>query len=125
MYNYEDILAQLKDGANADDIANNFIEALNKAQKEYEDQAAVNAAEAEKLTDTSFLLETVRDYLAQYYPNIKINGADTPEEFIALMDNVAQIQTTFSTVLKDVAERPRKNRKSKDPLDEILHSFGF
>ena len=125
MYNYEDILAQLKDGVSADNIANNFIDALNKAQKEYEDQAALDAAEAAKLADTSSLLEIITDYLAKYYPNIKVSGAETPEDFIALMDSVAQIQTTFSDAMKEIKGYPRKHRKSKDPIEEFLSSFGF
>ena len=129
MYNYEEILAQLKNGANADDIANSFIEALNKAQKEYDDQAVVDAAQAAKIADTSSLLELITDYLAKYYPNIKFSGAETPEDFIALMDSVAQIQTTFSAAMKEMAEQPKfkshKHRKSKDPIEEFLTSFGF
>ena len=132
MFNVDELLGMMNSGVSADEIASIFTEALNAAQKQkkIEEEQAAQAhqkekEQAEKLDDTSLLLETVKDYLAQYYPNIKISGADSPEEFIALMDNIAQIQTTFSTVLKDAAERPRKNRKSKDPLEDLFRSFGF
>ena len=83
MYNYEEILAQLKDGANADDLADSFVKALNAAQEELRKAAQEEETQAAKIADTSSLLEIITDYLAKYYPNIKFSGAETPEQEVS------------------------------------------
>ena len=124
MYNYEEILAQLKDGANADDLADSFVKALNAAQEELRKAAQEEETQAAKIADTSSLLEIITDYLAKYYPSIKFDSANTAEDFIALLDNVAQIQTTFSDFLEKAPKR-KACKHCGDPIEEFLTSFGF
>lgn len=76
MFKVEDILARLQSGEDANDIANEMVNALNTAndqfQKEEEEKAKVKAAkahakEAQKMQDLQEIIDLVHDFCIEYY----------------------------------------------------------
>lgn len=78
MINKEDILAMLRDGKDADDIAKQLVDALNDAQADYADEKAKEAEakakaeeeaqiEADKIDDMQVILDLIHDFILEYY----------------------------------------------------------
>jgi hypothetical protein len=76
MFKVEDILARLQNGEDANDIANEMVNALNTAndqfQKEEEAKAKKAAAEAhakeeQKLQDLQEIIDLMHDFCIEYY----------------------------------------------------------
>ena len=76
MFKVEDILARLQNGEDANDIANEMVNALNTAndqyQKEEEAKAKAKAAEAhvkevQKMKDLQEIIDLMHDFCINYY----------------------------------------------------------
>jgi len=120
-YTPESILAQLEAGRSADDIAAEFTRGLNDAldlqkEKEKEAKAAAEARkladakrEAEKaeadrkhqaqLRDTEDLLDHFFDYMADYYPETKLE-LGTAEDLVKMLDAWAKFSVTLDNTKK-------------------------
>ena len=119
-YTPESILGLLEAGHSSDELARAFTDALNGAlelqeKKEKEQAAAEEArrkadearakAEADKarkrkqqIADGEDLLEHIRDYLNEYYPNIKFEDPMTGEKLIDLIDGYTKVEKLFKNM---------------------------
>ena len=74
MFNTDELTAALQNGANPDEIAKSFTDALNtaiKAQKEAEEKAAKkNKIHAERVEALQGIVDAVEDFIAGFYPDM-------------------------------------------------------
>ena len=92
MFKVEDILARLQNGEDANDIANEMVNALNTANDQFqkEEEAKRAAAEAvkgkelQKLQDLQEIIDLMHDFCIEYY-------CDTDED-------INTVQAAFATL---------------------------
>ena len=74
MFNTDELTAALQNGANPDEIAKSFTDALNtaiKAQKEAEEKAAKkNKIHAERVEALQGIIDAIEDFVADFYPDM-------------------------------------------------------
>ena len=109
MFNYEDILAQMKTGVSAEAIAKEFTDALNKACEVQEKEAF----EEGRLHEASVVANAFNNYAAKYYKDkftYKLTAEDIDEVFEAL------------AAVFDTADKLLKTPASKS-VDDIFNNF--
>lgn len=72
MFKVEDILARLQNGEDANDIANEMVNALNTANDQFQKEKEAKAAEAQaketqKLQDLQEIIDLMHDFCISYY----------------------------------------------------------
>lgn len=60
----EDILARLKNGESVEDIAKEFADALNEAEKTYNEE---HMQTVERAGDAAMIIEDIKDYMVKYH----------------------------------------------------------
>ena len=74
MFNTDELTAALQNGANPDEIAKSFTDALNtaiKAQKEAEEKAAKkNKIRAERVEALQGIVDAIEDFVENFYPDM-------------------------------------------------------
>ena len=74
MFNTDELTAALQNGANPDEIAKSFTDALNtaiKAQKEAEEKAAKkNKIRAERVEALQDIIDAIEDFVEDFYPDM-------------------------------------------------------
>ena len=74
MFNTDELTAALQNGANPDEIAKSFTDALNtaiKAQKEAEEKAAKkNKIHAERVEALQGIIDAIEDFVENFYPDM-------------------------------------------------------
>lgn len=74
MFNTDELTAALQNGANPDEIAKSFTDALNtaiKAQKEAEEKAAKkNKIHAERVEALQDIIDAIEDFVEDFYPDM-------------------------------------------------------
>ena len=74
MFNTDELTAALQNGANPDEIAKSFTDALNtaiKAQKEAEEKAAKkNKIRAERVEALQSIIDAIEDFVEDFYPDM-------------------------------------------------------
>lgn len=122
MFNYEDILAQMKNGTTPEDIAKAFTETLNKAiQKQEEDNKAKEAAAkvaAEKVKDAEAIGKALSAYMKKYH---NVDRAPlSSEDVMGLIDMVAG----WDIKVKDLGNGMAITMKGlEDSVDKVIDKF--
>ena len=74
MFNTDELTAALQNGANPDEIAKSFTDALNtaiKAQKEAEEKSAKkNKIRAERVEALQGIIDAIEDFVEDFYPDM-------------------------------------------------------
>lgn len=122
MFNYEDILAQMKNGTTPEDIAKAFTETLNKAiQKQEEDNKAKEAAAkvaAEKVKDAEAIGKALSAYMKKYH-NVDCAPLSS-EDVMGLIDMVAG----WDIKVKDLGNGMAITMKGlEDSVDKVIDKF--
>lgn len=114
MFNTDELTAALQNGANPDEIAKSFTDALNtaiKAQKEAEEKAAKNKARAERVEALQGIIDAIEDFVADFYPDMydaKVFESFDAEELdkvvLEAYDEVKRMAPLFDS-LKDLEKQ--------------------
>ena len=78
---YEEILARLQNGEEADKIADELVGALNKAKNDHESNSLAKQREADMISDMEVILELVHDFIEDYYCETEEDSAKLEECF--------------------------------------------
>ena len=125
MFNTDELTAALQNGANPDEIAKSFTDALNtaiKAQKEAEEKAAKNKARAERVEALQGIIDAIEDFVEDFYPDM--HDAKMFEDFdveeldkvvAEAYDEVKRMAPLFDS-LKDL----EKHLKMADNIDRTV-----
>ena len=126
MFNTDELTAALQNGANPDEIAKSFTDALNtaiKAQKEAEEKAAKkNKIHAERVEALQGIIDAIEDFVEDFYPDM--HDAKMFEDFdveeldkvvAEAYDEVKRMAPLFDS-LKDL----EKHLKMADNIDRTV-----
>ena len=141
MYDMKDILDRLNAGASAQDIANEFVDALNSAVQEQ--KATAQREEEEKtrakLEDATKLRDAFVSYLSKYHPTL----AAAAEEFAEwkgedVMKTLDRVEKDLMPIiemskrLQEVKKNVNTGKQDKaargatgDPIADFLRSNGL
>lgn len=122
---------ELMSGANADDIANEFLDALNAAihQKEEEEEKAAAAKQCElaKKQEAEAINKAVSEFAAKYYPEAGIKeGVYNIEDILEGMVNIEpvflSILDSLEELFGDPGEEEKEDKKcgDEDFLSKVL-----
>jgi hypothetical protein len=123
----EDILAQLREGDNIDDIAKDMTTALNEAKRRYEKEQAEEAAKREaeqaatmKRADAAQICTLIDKFLKTYYGDIPQDGPLSTDDFIAVVDSIAEV---FRAIQKVENKVEPAVKKCGDDFDNAIEDF--
>ena len=132
MFNEKDILARLQNGEDAQAIANEMADMINKANKMYADELAKaeeakraeeqkKALELQKTADLQNILDQFAAWFAQYYGIEEALSADQVMEWV---DSIQDTLHLLGNLDKMMAVKPKVKvaKKSNNP-DEALDAF--
>ena len=115
MFNTDELTAALQNGANPDEIAKSFTDALNtaiKAQKEAEEKAAKkNKIHAERVEALQGIVDAVEDFIADFYPDMydakAFEDFDVEELDKVILDSYKEVKrmAPFFDSLKDLEKQ--------------------
>ena len=109
MFTKEDLLARLQNGDTAEELADEFIAAMNEAETEYAEteKAAAEEAkrEAEKLVDAEAVAEAIHTFFMKWYPDeASQDAALTGDQIISLLESTIETRKMMSNLIKEVEE---------------------
>ena len=121
----EDILVLLREGKDADTIANDLISTLNEANKIFEEEKEKKAKRekeiySNKQVDMAEIMRDLFKYLQKYYPDIfSSKECELAKRFSAqaLVRDIDRIMETFEPLLQ-----PKRNRTADQIIQEFLSS---
>lgn len=142
MYDMKDILDRLNAGASAQDIANEFVDALNSAVQEQ--KATAQREEEEKtrakLDDATKLRDTFVSYLSKYHPALaeataaelaEWKGEDVIKTFDKAEKDLMPI-IEMSKMIQEAKKNVNTGKQDKaargatgDPIADFLRSNGL
>ena len=118
MFNYEDILAQMNNGATAEDIAKAFTEQLNKAIHVQEEQSE----HKELLADAAVVAQTFNDFTDKWYGDIAQHKI-TAEEILDVYELIAGLNIKVDKLKNGVKTTISGSKNLDANVDKIINSF--
>lgn len=118
MFNYEDILAQMNNGATAEDIAKAFTEQLNKAIHAQEEQSE----HKELLADAAVVAQTFNDFTDKWYGDISQHKI-TAEEILDIYELIAGLNIKVDKLKNGVKTTISSGKNLDANVDKVINSF--
>lgn len=118
MFNYEDILAQMNNGATAEDIAKAFTEQLNKAIHVQEEQSE----HKELLADAAVVAQTFNDFTDKWYGDIAQHKI-TAEEILDVYELIAGLNIKVDKLKNGVKTTISSSKNLDANVDKVINSF--
>ena len=118
MYTVDELMKLMDDsGKTSADLAKEFTDALNKAtqKKKERDAAEAKNRKALQIEDTVDLIDNFLDYIATYYPKLKIELFDDDVEMLAKA-LVEGLDRGYDDAVKDFAFIDRMAKLARDPI---------
>ena len=129
--NYEEILARIQGGENAEDIVKEFTDNINKAQAEIE-AAKKEDAKSKRLDEIAFAIShALNEYMlvAGFEDTEKLCAADVRvmlDEFLPVIDLVKDIKVkVVQKPMTKLAKKPNKNYNIDDVFADFFKSMGI
>ena len=120
MFNYEDILAMMQNGASAEDVAKEFTDSLNQAIKVQEAEKEAIAAKAAVTADAQKVADAFNEFTAKHYADVASGAEITAEDVIAIYDLVSSFNVNFNKLKNGVSVTCHK---MDNTVDEIIEKF--
>ena len=124
MFNYEDILAQMNNGATAEDIAKAFTEQLNKAMRVQEEEAKAQSEHKELLADAAVVAQTFNDFTDKWYGDIAQHKI-TAEEILDVYELIAGLNIKVDKLKNGVKTTMNLDANVDKIIDTFLTSLGL
>ena len=124
MFNYEDILAQMNNGATAEDIAKAFTEQLNQAIKVQEEQKKEDAKIAELRTDAQYVADVFNKFTNKWYGDIAQHKI-TAEEILDVYELIAGLNIKVDKLKNGVKTTMNLDANVDKIIDTFLTSLGL
>ena len=126
---YEDILARMRKGETADDIADEMAKMLNKAQKQVAEEARTNQKEEDYKFACGEAADAMNEALAAYatWKNVDVSGlswdADMCANIVDVVVNFKDLLTVLGVTEDKKAGRETKAHSGDDTFDATVSKF--
>lgn len=129
MFSKNEILEQLRNGADASDIAQKMADEINAAVQEYETEQKAAERKIATRADARNMVETMAKFFATYIGEDEMNDAEIDEATDAvmeLMDSLQELKDSLknSNINVKVAAKPSGNRSDEDIIASFIKSLG-
>lgn len=144
MYNYEDILARLRNGEDAEVIAKEMVDTLNKANRDFTDEKEkADNQKQKKANAVKSMLEALAAYVREFHPESPLNESfakadlgDT-DELVTMIDSAIEEMGMITAIAKSIGPdlekliaRPRAGAirpaaGNTNPIDAFLKANGL
>ena len=124
MFNYEDILAQMNNGATAEDIAKAFTEQLNKAMRVQEEEAKAQSEHKELLADADTVAQAFNNFTNKWYGDISQHKI-TAEEILDVYELIAGLNIKVDKLKNGVKTTMNLDANVDKIIDTFLTSLGL
>ena len=118
MFNYEDILAQMNNGATAEDIAKAFTEQLNKAMRVQEEESE----HKELLADADIVAQAFNNFTDKWYGDIAQHKI-TAEEILDVYELIAGLNIKVDKLKNGVKTTISSGKNLDANVDKFIDSF--
>ena len=145
MVKQEEILKMLQEGADAEELAQQFADALNAAiaEKNAADEKKKTARVAQKVAKMQAILDEMFDFVEEYYPEMKVskemrervtaevvidafNEAVEEVKHLTALSKSLKDDSLLQKLLEDELARGRSRRTGKeDPIADFLKANGL
>lgn len=137
MFNEKDILARLQNGEDAQTIANEMADMINKANKMYADELAKaeeakraeekkKALQKQKKADLQDILDQFTLWFAQYYGIEETLSADQVMEWAdSIQDTLHLLGNLDKMIAKPKVKVAKKSNNPDETLDAFLKQMGW
>ena len=122
MFNYEDILAQMNNGATAEDIAKAFTEQLNKAIHVQEEEAKAQSEHKELLADADVVAQAFNNFTDKWYGDISQHKI-TAEEILDVYELIAGLNIKVDKLKNGVKTTISSSKNLDANVDKVINSF--
>ena len=122
MFNYEDILAQMNNGATAEDIAKAFTEQLNQAIKVQEEQKKEDAKIAELRSDAQYVADVFNKFTNKWYGDIAQHEI-TADEILDVYELIAGLNIKVDKLKNGVKTTISGSKNLDANVDKIIDTF--
>ena len=122
MFNYEDILAQMNNGATAEDIAKAFTEQLNQAIKVQEEQKQEDAKHKEMIADAWHVADIFNAFTKKWYGDIAQHEI-TAEEILDVYELIAGLNIKVDKLKNGVKTTISGSKNLDANVDKIIDTF--
>lgn len=128
MFSKNEILEQLRNGADASDIAQKMADEINAAVQEYETEQKAAERKTATRADARNMVETMAKFFATHMGEDEMNDAEIDEATDAvmeLMDSLQELKKSLDDSHFNVmAAKPSGNRSDEDVIKAFLASLG-
>ena len=129
MFSKNEILEQLRNGADASDIAQKMADEINAAVQEYETEQKAAARKTATRADARNMVETMAKFFAAHMDEDEMSDAEIDEATDAvmeLMDSLQELKESLknSNINVKVATKPSGNRSDEDIIASFIKSLG-
>ena len=128
MFSKNEILEQLRNGADASDIAQKMADEINAAVQEYETEQKAAARKTATRADARNMVETMAKFFAAHMDEDEMSDAEIDEATDAvmeLMDSLQELKESLknSNINVKVATKPSGNRSDEDIIASFIKSL--
>ena len=133
MFTEKDILARLQNGEDAQTIANEMAEMINKANKMYADEVAKaeeakkaeerkKALELQKTADLQDILDQFAAWFQEYY-NIDAGDELKADAILEIIDDVQEYMDALKNLGMVIGRKPAVKVVKKPSADDTINQF--
>ena len=128
MFSKEEILAQLRQGADASDIAEKMADEINAAVHEYEAEQEKAKLSSVRREDARKVIEGLSEFFSKYMDEDEMGDEDidkATDAMLELIDNMRDLKTQIQnlTIRVEADRKPNGDSPLKDLDDETLRNF--
>lgn len=128
MFNKETVLARLRNGEDAQVIANEMAELVNEAIKEVQEQRKKEEAlarEKEKVDELNVIVESFGKWLIKHYKIDEPLGKIDSSELIAGIDELVEGAKALAKLDKAIDKKLINKNIKTDSLEDFIKQMGW
>ena len=123
MFSKDDILKQLRAGANAQDIAQDMADNINAAIQEFEEEKKATEAVKVKRADARAVIDVLADFFGKYFDNGSMNEAERDQAVDAMIELTDHMRNLEKQLKQIAAKTDRAPSADEDVDDDALLRF--
>lgn len=126
MFSKNEILEQLRNGADASDIAQKMADEINAAVHDYEAEKEAAQRMSAKRSDARALVDAMADFFGKYFDDGEMTEDEreqATDAMIELTNSLRELEDSLKGIKLEIKKADRKPNGPKELDDEIIRNF--